>query len=191
MRRSKFCLGLVAALFAVILAMGVWTAPADQSHARRAADERPAEENKVGEGQLWNLTSKPFVFRFRRRDGISWTEPITIEPGKYLAVRAPQDGQQSELEGITGQGNGHVSVQYPELGGLIRLQLPAQNQSGRMMPFWFAVTDSNGFTRLIQAADVEAAKKRQAELQAEPKLTPQELATTKRMLKANWVLFDR
>jgi len=155
------------------------------AHAAEQAD--PAKEPI--EGRLWNLADKPFTFRLRRRDGVAWSAPITVEPGKYFSIR-PSDKQSSEFEGITGKGTGHVSIEYAELGGKIRLQLPAQDKADDLVPYWFHVKDANGFSRLVQAKTVEAAKEQQAALQQEPKLTPQDIARIKQMLKANWVLFD-
>lgn len=153
-----------------------------------AVDQADAAKEPI-EGRLWNLGDKPFTFRLRRRDGIAWSAPITVEPGKYFSIR-PGDKQSSDFEGITGKGTGHVSIEYSELGGKIRLQLPAQDKADDLVPFWFHVKDANGFSRLVQAKSVEAAKEQQAALQQEPKLSPQEIAGIKKMLKANWVLFD-
>ena len=59
------------------------------------------------------------------------------------------------------------------------------------MPNWFHVKDSNGFSRLIQAENIEKAKIRQKELEEEEPLTPAEIEKVKRSLKANWVFYDK
>jgi len=178
---------MAAIVVAAILAPALTVSPLMAAESEN--DESQKADDASVEGRLWNLADKPFTFRLRRRDGVAWTEPITVEPGKYFAIN-PGAGASSELEGITGKGNGHVSIEYAELGGKIRLQLPAQNKADDLVPYWFHVKDSNGFSRLVQAKDVEAAKQQQAVLQQEPKLTPQELGQIKKMLRANWVLFD-
>ena len=58
------------------------------------------------------------------------------------------------------------------------------------MPNWFHVKDANGFSRLVQAPNIEEAKARQEELQKEEPLTPAEIEKVKRSLKANWVFYD-
>lgn len=181
-------LGWMVTITAAIVLATAWTVSPLMAVEFEEEVAQKADEVVV-EGRIWNLADKPFTFRLRRRDGVAWTEPITVAPGKYFALRAGE-GSSREIEGITGKGNGHVSIEYPELGGKIRLQLPAQDKADDLVPYWFHVKDSNGFSRLVQAKDVEGAKQQQAALQQEPKLTPQELARIKQMLKANWVLFD-
>lgn len=186
--RSRFELRVAVVGWTAMIALATLAPPCGTAHVL-AAQVGEEGESKPLEGRLWNLADKPFTFRLRRRDGVAWSDPITVAPHKYFALRVSADTP-SELEGITGKGTGHVSIEYPELGGKIRLQLPAQDKAQKLVPYWFHVKDANGFSRLVQAKDVESAEQQQAELQKEPKLTPQEVAGIKRMLKANWVLFD-
>jgi hypothetical protein len=55
---------------------------------------------------------------------------------------------------------------------------------------WYRVRDANGFSHLIRAADMDAAKARQEELQREEPLTEREVAQLKRVLHANWVWYE-
>ncbi|MBX3411139.1 MAG: hypothetical protein KF708_00365 [Pirellulales bacterium] len=182
--RSLSRLPVVCMLLLAVVALEAGT----RSQIATAADDATAAKEPI-EGQLWNLADKPFTFKLRRRDGVAWSAPITVEPGKYYSLRT--DGQEaSGLEGITGKGTGHVSIEYAELGGKIRLQLPAQDKADNLVPYWYHVKDSNGFSRLVQAKTVEDAEKQQAAMQQEPKLSPQEVTQIRKMLKANWVFFD-
>jgi len=141
------------------------------------------------EGRIHNLDTKPFSFRLARVRGATWTEAITLAPGATYVLKT---GTADDLEGITGDGKGHVTIDYPELGGRIRLQLPAVNHASQgYMPNWYLVRDSNGFGRLVQAESKEAAEVRRADLLAEPPFTPAELSAVKRTLRANFVLTDK
>lgn len=154
------------------------------------SDETPAATPQ--EGRIQNLDSKPFSFRLARSKGVTWTDTITLAPGESLSLKRGADGNTKDIEGITGDGKGHVTIDYPELGGRIRLQLPAVNQTQQVyMPYWFHVRDSNGFSRLVQAESKEAAEARHKDLLAEPPLTPEQLAAVKRMLKANFIFTER
>ncbi|MCE9608160.1 MAG: hypothetical protein K8U03_25020 [Planctomycetia bacterium] len=141
------------------------------------------------EGRIHNLDAKPFSFRLARRSGATWTEALILAPGETYTLRTDTaDG----LEGITGDGKGHVTIDYPELGGRIRLQLPVLNQTNQAyMPNWYHMRDSNGFSRLVQAESKEAAEARRKDLLAEPPLTPAELTAVKRTLRANFMLYDK
>src|SRR5262249_34045853 len=125
-----------------------------------AADETEAPK----EGRLWNITSETFKYRLARRRGKVWTDEMKLAPGKVQVIRAPKPGESSDLEGLTGRGDGYVNISYAELGGFIHLHLSARDVNDTLMPNWFHVKDSNGFSRLIQAASVEDAKARQEKL---------------------------
>jgi len=154
------------------------------------------EENEnvpVGEGRLYNLTTKPFVFQLHRADGAAWTENYSIPAGKFYAVKTPKPGETTEIQGITGNGRGYVIIRHrdPVLAGYLTVRLPATNPAnGKVQPTWFAVQDSNGITRLVQEASIEQAKKVQDNLKSRKPLTAQELENSKHMLRANWVLTD-
>ena len=122
--------------------------------------------------------------------GAAWTEEMTLEAGKALVLRPPKPGEKIDLEGITGNGKGHVTIEFRELGGRIRLQLPARADGERLVPFWYVVKDSNGYHRLVQAATVEEAKRPGRTAKA-PKLSPEQLESVKEMLRANFILFDQ
>ena len=153
-----------------------------------AAD--PAKENVVKEGRLWNIADEPFKFRLARKSGKLWTDAFTLAPGKIQVMRPPKPGEVNELEGFTGRGDGYVNVSFASMGGHIHLHLRARNREDELMPNWFHVKDSNGFSRLIQAPNIEEAKARQEELQKEEPLTPSEIEKVKKSLKANWVFYD-
>jgi len=141
------------------------------------------------EGHIHNLDAKPFSFRLARVRGAAWSQPLTLPAGETFTLKV---GTADDLEGITGDGKGHVTIDYPDLGGRIRLQLPAVNQATQgYMPNWYHVRDANGFSRLVQAETKAAAETRRAELLAEPPLTPAELNAIKRTLRANFVLTDK
>lgn len=160
-----------------------------QTSSTRSAEPAAATPQQ---GLIQNLDSKPFSFRLARSKGVTWTDTITLAPGESLTLKPGADGNTKDIEGITGDGKGHVTIDYPELGGRIRLQLPAVNQRQQVsMPFWFHVRDSNGFSRLVQAESKAAAEARHKDMLAEPPLTPAELAAVRRMLKANFILTER
>ena len=99
------------------------------------------------------FTNQPFVFQLHRADGAAWTESHTIPAGKYFAVKAPQGGATTEIQGITGNGRGYVIIRHrePVLGGYLTVRLPAMNPDrGQVQPTWFAVKDANGICRLVQ-----------------------------------------
>jgi hypothetical protein len=152
-----------------------------------AADEADTPK----EGRLWNLTNAPFKFRLARSRGKPWTDEMTLAPGKVQVIRAPKPGESSELEGLTGRGDGFVNISYPELGGHIRLHLAARDINDELVPNWFHVKDANGFSRLVQAETIEIAKARQEKLMNEKPLSPAEIEQAKRLLKANWVLYEK
>ena len=127
-----------------------------------------------------------------RKTGRTWTDDIALAPGAVYVLRAGQDEDASALQGITGDGKGHVVIDYDELGGRIRLMMPAIYQNGTTYaPNWFHVRDSNGFSRVIQAHDQKEAEARHKELLAIPPYTEAELKTIKQMLRANYVLYDK
>jgi hypothetical protein len=155
----------------------------------RAAEAAPQGEPPK-EGRIVNLDAKPFTFRLARKQGVLWSDPITLAPGATYTLKPGGDGVDA-LEGITGDGKGHVTIEYPELGGRLRLQLPAVDRTqNAYMPSWYHVKDSNGISRLVQAPTQEAAQERQAKLKAEPPYAPGELEAVKRMLRANFMLYD-
>ena len=152
----------------------------------------PTPREMMREGQRANLTNIPFRFRLHRANGATWTEEMTLRAGQGgWSSAPPKPGEKIGLEGITGNGKGHVTIEFRELGGRIRLQLPARADGERLVPFWYVVKDSNGYHRLVQAATVEDAKQRQADLQKRPKLSPEQLESVKEMLRANFILFDQ
>ncbi|HEY4313152.1 MAG TPA: hypothetical protein VGN12_27110 [Pirellulales bacterium] len=147
----------------------------------------------VGEGRLYNLTSRPFTFQLHRADGAAWTENYTIPAGKYFSVKPPKAGETTEIQGITGNGRGYVIIRHrePILGGFLTVRLPAINPANeQIQPTWFAVQDSNGITRLVQEPSVAQAQSVQEALKKQPAMTQQEIERSKHMLRANWVLTD-
>jgi hypothetical protein len=152
-----------------------------------AAPEGPPPK----EGRIVNLDDKPFTFRLARKQGVLWSNPITLPPGETYILKVGESGNVDALEGISGDGKGHVTIEYPALGGRLRLQLPAIDRiQNSYMPFWYHVKDSNGFSRMIQAPTQEAAQERQKQLQAEPRYGAAELEAVKRTLRANFMLYD-
>jgi hypothetical protein len=177
--------GAAAVAVSLLLAIAAVRHQAMEAEAAEGDDD-----NVVKEGRLWNIAGEPFKFRLARRTGKRWTDEMTLAPGKFQAIRPPKPGEPSELEGFTGRGDGYVNVSYAALGGHIHLHLRARNYKEELVPYWFHVKDSNGFSRLIQAANIEEAKARQEELQKEEPLTPAEIEKVKKSLKANWVFYE-
>jgi len=173
---------ITVTLLLATIAMRYWGIEAE------AAD--PAKENVVKEGRLWNIADEPFKYRLARKSGKLWTDEMTLAPGKFQAIRPPKAGEAIELEGFTGRGDGYVNVSFAAMGGHIHLHLRARNIEDELMPNWFHVKDANGFSRLVQAPNIEEAKAKQEELQKEEPLTPAEIEKVKRSLKANWVFYD-
>jgi len=177
-----------ATLVLTALALVTW-----QYQASRAVQAQEAKRKSapvVREGRIWNIADEPFKFRLARAHGKLWTDEMTLEPGKSQAIRALKPGEQSELEGFTGRGDGYVNISFPSMGGHFHLHLPARSHKGDLMPNWFHVKDANGFSRLIQAPDVEKAKAHQEELQKEEPLTDKEVERLRKSLRANWVFYD-
>jgi hypothetical protein len=154
-----------------------------------AAAQEGAGNLPLGQGgRLWNISDAPFKYRLRRTGGEIWTAVKTLAPGKYQRIQLPKPGEQAELEGLDVR-DPHLSIEYPELGGLMRFRLPARSSSGTIVPFWFYVKDSNGFGRLIQAAGLGEAQAEQARLQKAPPVKPEQLEALKATLQANWVYY--
>ncbi|MBX7168210.1 MAG: hypothetical protein K1X74_17875 [Pirellulales bacterium] len=141
----------------------------------RLGEDLPAPESRP-RGSITNLTEEPIAFRIRRARGATWTDEIVVGPGEQ---RVMLEG--FNREEILGTGRGvpvaYIVVQYRQDPGYIRVKLTGRTGAEReiFMPFYFFVRDSNGFGRLIQAADEETAKRQQAELLARPRLTPEEV----------------
>ncbi len=141
------------------------------------------------EGEIYNLTDKPFTFRLLRKYGKTWTPYYTLKPGMRYVTTATQ---RSDLLGITGDGKGSVTIQFPDLGGMMSVRLPARAPStGKLEPTWFCIKDATGITRLVQAENPEAAQAIQQQLQKEQPLTPAQVEQLKFTLRANWVYADR
>jgi hypothetical protein len=77
------------------------------------------------EGRIYNLDAQPFQFRLARRTGSTWTDTITLAPQAVFTLRAGPAGNVDALQGITGDGTGHFTIDYPDFGGRIRLSLSA------------------------------------------------------------------
>ncbi len=177
-----------ATLALTVLALMTWQYQA--LRAVQAQDAKAKSTPVVREGRLWNIADEPFKFRLARSHGALWTEEMTLQPGKSLAIRSIKPSEQSDLEGFTGRGDGYVNISFPSTGGHFHLHLPARNHRGELMPNWFHIKDANGFSRLIQAPNIEKAKAHQEELQQEEPLTEKEVERLKKMLRANWVYYD-
>ena len=129
----------------LLLALSMGVAVSDSAFAQAAAPARVA-----GEGRLYNLTARPFTFQLHRRDGVKWTDGFVVQPGKFFSVKVPQTREQSDIMGISGNGEGFVIVRFrePTLGGFMTLRLPATNPASlKLEPTWFAVEDANGIVR--------------------------------------------
>jgi hypothetical protein len=184
--RPNWSRPMMVGLIAVVFAVGSNSSPGESILAAAQPDApRPKE------GRIVNLDSAPFTFRLARKHGTSWSSSMTIGVGEAFILKAGGAGEVDALEGISGDGAGHVTIEYPALGGKLRLQLPAldRNQNA-YVPFWYHVKDSNGVSRMIQAATPEIAKERQKQLQAEPAYGAAELEAVKRTLRANFLLYD-
>jgi len=158
--------------------------------AEKAGDTHKAGPPMAREERIWNIADQPFKYRLGRSHGQPWTDEFTLEPGKHQTIRAPGRGAESEFDGVTGHGDRYLNISYPVMGGRMHVHLPARSDKNVVMPNWFHVKDSNGFSRLIHAADVDQAKARQEELQNEKPLTPAEIEKIKKQLRANWVFYE-
>lgn len=145
---------------------------------------------RVAEEYIWNIDSKPFTFRSRRHTGANWTRDMTLKPGEKIAIHESRS-KTNALEGATGDGRAYVAIRYHALGGAIQMHLPAHNLDDEVVPDWFHVKDSNGISLMVQARSLREAKQVQQRLQKEPPKTPEQLELIKRVLRQNWVLYDR
>jgi len=164
--------------------------PNTAGDANEAADAPKKRPPVAREERLWNIADRPFKYRLGRTQGQPWTDEVTLEPGEHQTIRAPQRGEESELDGVNGGRDRYVSISYPAMGGHVHVHLPVRSDEGVVMPNWFHVRDANGFSRLIHAAGVEQATAIQEELQKERPLTPVQIERTKKLLRANWVFYD-
>jgi hypothetical protein len=150
---------------------------------------------EVKEVRIWNITNEPFKYRLAKSDGVPWTAEITVEPGKYQTILIPKPGEPSELEGITlipesvYRGR-YFGIRYPKYGGFLEANMPIE-EGEKGIPIWFHVKDANGYSDMISAANVEDARKRQADLLQEKPLTPEEIEKRKIKLRANWEFYDK
>lgn len=175
------------ARIAAVIALGLTFAPCcaqAQVQAQEGTGALPLGEG----GRLWNITDSPFKYRLRRAGGEIWTDVKTLAPGAYQQIKLPKIGERAELEGLDVR-DPHLSIEYPELGGLMRFRLPARSSTGKIVPFWFYVKDSNGFGRLIQATGLGEAEKEQARLKQIPPVKPEDMEDLKQTLQANWVFY--
>ncbi|MBS0209530.1 MAG: hypothetical protein JSS27_11320 [Planctomycetes bacterium] len=180
--RTRFWLFLCLALVAA----------ASSALAQETPDGPLPDAAPPKEGHIYNLDSRPFRFRLARKTGRLWTDEIVVAPGQEYVIAPGKTGDLAALEGITGDGKGHITIDYPELGGRIRLMLPAMDRNRNVyVTSWYHVKDSNGFSRLVQAASKAEAEEKHQSLLAEPPLTPTELQRVKQMLRANYVLHDK
>lgn len=157
------------------------------------APQAGTEATPSGEGRLYNLTQRPFVVQFHRADGVKWSDGFVIQPGQFYAVRVPRPGERAEIMGLSGNGQGFVIVRFKDakLGGFRTLRLTATNANTmKLEPNWFAVEDASGIINLTQHANLAEAKAAQESLLKQPALTPAELESMKRTLRANYVLTD-
>jgi hypothetical protein len=161
--------------------------------AHAQAPQAAIEATPPGEGRLYNLTQRPFVVQFHRADGVKWSDGFVIQPGQFYAVRVPHPGERRDIMGLTGNGQGFVIVRFkdPKLGGFRTLRLTATNANTmKLEPNWFAVEDASGIINLMQNANLAEAKTAQESLAEQPAMTPAELESMKRTLRANYVLTD-
>lgn len=183
---------LPTVLSAVGLLVVLALAAAGEPPKKRAISVEDPEgaKTRIAEEYIWNLDSKPFHFRLRRHTGLNWTEDMTLEPGEKFAIHESAS-KTNPLEGATGTGRAFVGIRYHALGGVIQMHLPARDRENEIVPDWFHVKDANGISLMIQAHSVKEARKVQERLQTEPAKTPEQLELIKRVLRQNWVLYDR
>jgi hypothetical protein len=176
-----------------VVALMVTCAMCGLLQAARAQAPAGSDATPPGEGRLYNLTQRPFVVQFHRADGVKWSDGFVIQPGQFYAVRVPRPGERRDIMGLTGNGQGFVIVRFkdPKLGGYRTLRLTATNANNmKLEPNWFAVEDSSGIINLTQHATLAEAKAAQENLAKQPAMTPAELESMKRTLRANYVLTD-
>jgi hypothetical protein len=164
------------------------------ARAQPAAAQVSSTENLVtprGTGRIWNLSDRPLTYRVALTGGSLWSSAKTIEPGKYHEFRVPKEGARSSIRGLA-DAEPSITVSYQDtmLDGAVHLSLPARTPQGQVVPNWYFITDSNGWGRMVQSASEQQARERQAELRQAEKYSKPEVARIKRMLRANFVLFD-
>ncbi len=156
---------------------------------RRAAAQRDTGDLPLGSGgRLWNISDAPLKYRLRRTSGVIWTDERTLAPGEFQLLQLPKPGERSDIQGLDVT-DPHVSIEYPDMGGLMRFRLPARSASGTVVPFWFYVKDSNGFGHMIQAKGLPEAQTAQERLKKVQPLKPEEIDDLRATLRANWVFY--
>lgn len=136
----------------------------------QAGEEMPAPAAQP-QGRFTNLSDEPFRYRLRRCRGACWTEEFVIPPGESRIVLEGVD--RADIQGL-GKNitTPFIIVQYPQAPGYVRLKLTGRTGPDQsiFMPFYFYTKDVNGFGRLLQAPNEEAARRQEDQLLAEPKL---------------------
>jgi len=89
-----------------VLALLTWQCQAPR--AVQADDAEKKSKPSVREGRIWNIADEPFKYRLARTRGNLWTDELTLKQGEHQTVRAPKPGEQTELEGFTGRGDGYL-----------------------------------------------------------------------------------
>jgi hypothetical protein len=169
-------------LLAAVLLLGVFICSGQNAKAAPQA-------RSTGIGRLWNLTPNPITYEIGRTTGRPWSNPITLQPGKYHQIHAPARGQHSDILGLNVRDR-FIAVRFRALGGVVKMRLPARTPEGEIVPNWFFVQDANSLPRLIQANGPEEARSEYSRLQKERPLTPQDLAQLRETLRANHVFSD-
>lgn len=176
-------LGLLSWLTLVVLIVAC-CCPFDAA-AQQRSEQPPAE------GRLWNIDDEPFSYRLGRRTGSIWSEEFTLAPNESRAFVPGVNEQFIEYEGLRGyDSRGYIAIQYPQFEGVMRVHLPGRTVRGTLVPNWFHYRDANGISRWIQTTTVEDARRIRQSILDEPRMTPEEIETRKRTLRANWVYFD-
>ena len=181
--------GTLAAIFlATLFASSSLSQPV---HAQ--APQAGSETTPPGEGRLYNLTQRPFVVQFHRADGVKWSDGFVIQPGQFYARSRASPRRASGHHGPVWQWAGvrDRAVQRSEVGRLshtapdgderqhheARAQLVCGRRRQRGHQSFATRQRGRG-----QSAQENLAK--------QPALTPAELESMKRTLRANYVLTD-
>lgn len=128
--------------------------------------------------RLWNWTDRPFTFQFRRRNGVTWSETVTIEPCQFLRLDATVPGVE-ELEYLH-RSPGRATIRYADYGGAMHAQInvtltDAQRERAEQfyrgeleiverrtldirLPYVYVIADHQGHLHLLKARAVKVIR---------------------------------
>lgn len=142
--------------------------PQDQLAPGKIVDGGPTASHEHLIPRIWNLSNKPFAFRFSRRRGPPWTQSYTIAPQKYFLLNNSVPDA-DDIEGLH-LAAGRALIQYPDYCGLMHFNLnvgieeaveavfrkyfsgESEPKTGSLlMPYLFVIADHDGHFHLLQS----------------------------------------